>query len=107
MRREKRKGGGWEEGRRHGIWRLLGWSQKAVLHRQFPTLPLCILGGVEATSSGPGLSPSELFSPRQTHLYAVWLASEKKEGRGQKREARNLWQRLERGKNELERLRER
>lgn len=80
VRREKRKGGGWEEGRRHGIWRLLGWSQQAVLHRQFPTLPVSVLGGVEATSSARGLSRSELFSPRQTHLYAVWLASERRRG---------------------------
>lgn len=33
-----------EEGQQHGIWRLLGCSQKAVLCRHTPTLSVCILG---------------------------------------------------------------
>lgn len=83
---EKRQKG-WEgEGQRQGIWRLLGWSQKAILHRQFPTSSLCVPGGVGGHQLSSRSEPIRTLQQKWTHLDIVCgMVGKWKEGEEQER----------------------
>lgn len=69
----------WEEGRRHGTWRLLGGARRQSCIDSSPPSPCVFWAGLGATSSAPGLSPLERFSPK-----SMADAREREEGGGER-----------------------
>ena len=86
--RREEAGGIWVsgEGQRQGIWRLPGWSQKAILHRQFPTSSLCVPGGFGGRQLSSGSEPIRTLQQKGTHLDVVCgVVGKWKKGEEQKR----------------------
>ena len=81
-----------------------GWSQKAILHRQLPALALGVPGRVGGHQLSSRSEPIRMFQPEldSPACFGCCVVGKwQKEGDEQEAEARNLWWRLRRGKNEV------
>lgn len=69
-----------------------GLEPEAILHRQFPTLSLCILSEVWDHQLSSRSEPIRTFQPKTDlpECFVCCVVGEWKKGEGQNREARDL-----------------